>query len=224
MVSLALNKQLQHKLNSVKQASKVKQSSYRLANQNEDPDFVPDDDFHNLSEDDSLSSVICNQTTSTTKKINVLSDIRISPAANSCDRNQNIVSWQPIIIANEENSVKGDLDIETFVREHILQDIIIHAVDKAQSNIYTKKGEKRKRRKFDDSLNERKKRKMVNKIKEHGVKKSCTCKMNCAGKITYIRQMDLNKQYWTLPKDQQKQFVYNCIKRDLKKRNAQFFS
>lgn len=50
--------------------------------------------------------------------------------------------------------------VQVFIRENILPEIINKAVDKSESKLYTKTGEIRKRKKFEEPLVERKKQKI----------------------------------------------------------------
>nr|CAI5850497.1 unnamed protein product [Callosobruchus analis] len=227
MVSLALNIQLKEKLNvirSSKQVNKVKR--------NEDPDYVPglsngsDNARGNESSDPSYKF---SQVTPP-KQIHVLSDVIVVPkSVNQPDSNTLVTSYSTVqdceenLQENSCNTQPEEIDfnpVQVFIRENILQDIINKSVQKSESKLYTKTGQLRKRKRFEEPLAERKKQKIESYRRAHEVKDPCQCKLNCTQKISHTRQRDINGQYWQLPKEQQKQFIWDSVKQ-FKKIGAQ---
>lgn len=104
-----------------------------------------------------LVNVILTETTK--KKINILSDITIHAPDNTLSfqyQDDELIISSEDTNNNETNTDTTEVTTETFIRE-TLQNMISAAVEKSESNLLTKRGEKRKRRKFGDSLSERKK-------------------------------------------------------------------
>lgn len=181
--------------------------------QEEDPDYAPGACESDSSLDSNSSKNKQKQIKLLADKINNLSDVIIVPPASS----QNI--HKVCLASSFERESTSDTNIPEFIN-NILQDIVNMAAVSAETKMYTKKGDKRKRRQFEQPLTERKRQKVEDYARKHYVKKACKCKMNCARKIKYTRQKDINRQYWLLPKDQQRQFALSCVKRSAKQRNT----
>lgn len=104
--------------------------------------------------------------------------------------------------------------------------LVTQAVELSQNNrkkIFTKKGTIRKRKCYETSVADRKKRKLEQEILNHSVKELCnvnTCALKCTTTIGIERQNDINKQYWSLDKTTRQQFVFNCVKGQMKKRST----
>nr|CAI5839646.1 unnamed protein product [Callosobruchus analis] len=214
MVSLALNIQLKEKLNvirSSKQVNKVKR--------NEDPDYVPglSNGSGNARGNESSDPSYKFSQVTPPKQIHVLSDVIVVPKITSystvqvCEENlqENLCNTQP-----EEIDFNP---VQVFIRENILQDIINKSVQKSESKLYTKTGQLRKRKRFEEPLAERKKQEIGSYRRAHEVKDPCQCKLNCTQKISHTRQRDINGQYWQLPKEQQKQFIWDSVKQSTTK-------
>lgn len=78
-----------------------------------------------------------------------------------------------------------------------------------------KKGTKRKRHRYTTSSTERKNLKIQLKRDKHKLKPPCciTCKKNCIQHIPEHLRVEINRQYWTLSKKEQKLFVVSSIER-----------
>nr|CAI5862463.1 unnamed protein product [Callosobruchus analis] len=207
MVSLALNIQLKEKLNvirSSKQVNKVKR--------NEDPDYVPglSNGSGNARGNESSDPSYKFSQVTPPKQIHVLSDVIVVPKSENLQ--ENLCNTQP-----EEIDFNP---VQVFIRENILQDIINKSVQKSESKLYTRTGQLRKRKRFEEPLAERKKQKVESYRRAHEVKDPCQCKLNCTQKISHTRQRDINGQYWQLPKEQQKQFIWDSVKQFKKNRST----
>nr|CAI5849076.1 unnamed protein product [Callosobruchus analis] len=227
MVSLALNIQLKEQLNvirSSKQVNKVKR--------NEDPDYVPglSNGSGNARGNESSDPSYKFSQVTPPKQIHVLSDVIVVPkSVNQPDSNTLVTSYSTVQDCEENlqedlcNTQPEEIDfnpVQVFIRENILQDIINKSVQKSESKLYTKTGQLRKRKRFEEPLAERKKQKIESYRRAHEVKDPCQCKLNCTQKISHTRQRDINGQYWQLPKEQQKQFIWDSVKQFKKNRST----
>lgn len=78
---------------------------------------------------------------------------------------------------------------------------------------YTKKGEKRKRRRLEEPLSARKAKKIEqNKLKHH-VKTSCadTCKKKCTESFTDDERKNINTQYWQMTFSEKRNFISSYV-------------
>lgn len=110
----------------------------------------------------------------------------------------------------------------SFITE-ILKNIIDNAVDKLEQKNFTKKGEIRKRKKFDLSLTQRKKIKISAKREKHNLKQVCnekTCKRQCLKKINMLRRAEINAEFWKLNVNEQKNFILNSVAQQNTKRKT----
>nr|CAI5861903.1 unnamed protein product [Callosobruchus analis] len=227
MVSLALNIQLKEKLNvirSSKQVNKVKR--------NEDTDYVPglSNGSGNARGNESSDPSYKFSQVTPPKQIHVLSDVIVVPkSVNQPGSNTLVTSYSTVQDCEENlqenlcNTLPEEIDfnpVQVFIRENILQDIINKSVQKSESKLYTKTGQLRKRKRFEEPLAERRKEKIESYRRAHEVKGPCQCKLNCTQKISHTRQRDINGQYWQLPKEQQKQFIWDSMKQFKKNRST----
>lgn len=110
-----------------------------------------------------------------------------------------------------------------FVKIEVLN-ICNTAIDIYEKKNYTKKGLVRKRKKYNSSVEERKKAK-VDKIKqEHAVISGCnsTCKKNCTKKISAERRKDINKQFWNMDNTPRKNFMLSsALKGGIKRKTTE---
>lgn len=57
------------------------------------------------------------------------------------------------------------------------------------------------------------------KIERHSVKPPCTCKFRCFEKLSEARRIEINRQYWQLPYDKQRDFILHSVEiLDVKRR------
>ncbi|CAG9828728.1 unnamed protein product [Diabrotica balteata] len=112
----------------------------------------------------------------------------------------------------EESDSKGEEegkeDCLPFIQE-ILVDIIYVSVERAEKDNLTKTGEIRKPKKFKESLEMKKKRKLIAIIARHGVKPSCISCKRCSEKNTEARRTEINGEFWKLQKEEKKNFIFN---------------
>lgn len=137
---------------------------------------------------------------SSTKKINILSNILLLKADEI-----------PLTTQQETGVVHYHEDSSSSSTE---------STEIAETETYTKKGELRKRKKYEIGPLERKKQKKIRYINAHNVKSPCSCKKNCQQKVPTQRQKNINTQFWSLTDDQQKLFAASCIKKLEKKRQT----
>ncbi|CAH0552235.1 unnamed protein product [Brassicogethes aeneus] len=181
MVSLALNMQLKEKLNVIRSSNQINK-----AKRNNDPDYVPglSSELSHTSGSESDPSYEDRQITSSSKKVHILSNVLlVAPASvNQADLNTpNYLNVDEEDCTGNPQENLSDIEpeeiefnpVQVFIRENILQKIIDKAVKKAESKLYTKTGEIRKRKKFEEPLVERKKQKIESYKRAHEVKKSC---------------------------------------------------
>lgn len=108
----------------------------------------------------------------------------------------------------------------------MLIDIINLAVDESEKKLeqkYTKKGTLRKRRRFDTSVEERKRVKKANKIEKHILRETCGdgCSRKCLQNISKERQIIIHSEYWNLPtENHQRQFIFSSVKNTVKKKSC----
>lgn len=226
LVMLALNKQLKEKLRVVtlehsrssRKKIEIQTQGVDVKQKDRDPDYVPnsDNEHDNSSANESDAVAEPKQATSPTKKIHILSNVILNEAHNNANDDLEVDSAHSLITESTDTNHNNNNTMD--IIKYVLQDIINTTVDKAEGKLYTKEGNMRKRRKFDEPPIERKRQKTETYRRDHQIKKPCKCALNCARKITYTRQKDINKQYWMLPKEQQKQFIFTCVKKSIKKK------
>ncbi|XP_050505580.1 uncharacterized protein LOC126883909 [Diabrotica virgifera virgifera] len=125
---------------------------------------------------------------------------------------------QEDFLSNSMPPLVTNLDFNFIVT--ILEDAVKKASHTSERELYTRKGELRKRRKFEEMPSERQVKKIKIYIDNHNVKEVCKCPMNCHRKISKTRRESINKQYWTLSKDQQRLFIFKCTKKFPKRRDT----
>lgn len=121
---------------------------------------------------------------------------------------------------NCEGRVDDDQEseTETDVIKSVLSDILGKVTDQVAGEMkkqYTKKGNLRKRKLFEETLVERKKRKIEERVALHDVKLPCNekCRLKCPTIFDLERQTQINKSFWEMSNTQQRTFVFGCIKR-----------
>lgn len=77
----------------------------------------------------------------------------------------------------------------------------------------TKRGSKRKRRLFKDSLAKRNDIKMDQQRNKHSLKPPCktTCKQKCTDKIIERLRKTINQQFWNLSKAERRMFILHSV-------------
>lgn len=121
--------------------------------------------------------------------------------------------------------IRGPTTLEEIVKD-IIVDIVNSAVDRSEKNkekYFTKKGTLRKRKKYDTSVEERKRAKEAEKISKHILRETCNngCSRNCVQNIIKERQMKINSEYWKLPSENhQRQFIFSAAKNTIKKKSC----
>lgn len=138
-------------------------------------------------------------------KPNIISDIRIKLQgilAKSC----------PI-----ENPKEFIAELLNVIIENVIKES-----ERNQLNKFTKDGKLRKRKRYDTSLEDRKKQKRNQKIAKHGIQETCNanCIKKCSEKINKDRQISINKEFWDLTNEEQRQFIFSSAKRINKKRKT----
>lgn len=124
--------------------------------------------------------------------------------------------------SDDENQVNVS---ETNVVKSVLTDILEKVTEQDTKEIkkmYTKNGNLRKRRFFEETLVERKKRKVEEKVALHNVKVPCNekCRLKCPKTVDLERQTQINKTFWEMSNIEQRTFVFGCIKRCAKQRKT----
>lgn len=78
---------------------------------------------------------------------------------------------------------------------------------------YTKKGEKRKRRKFEEPVSVRKAKKIKHNKLKHSLKVPCinTCKKKCTNSFTDDERQNINTQYWQMTFSEKRNFVSSYV-------------
>lgn len=246
---LALNKQQKDKIEQHKRGVMLRNKA-TIADDDNDPDFIlsdsdqetsgMEDEFYSL---DSGVSTSCIRSQSTSKfqrkttevpelleanpkpNINILSDITLKHSSNnnftSCERGSNDIEiLEENTFSHEaENKVN---DSTAFIIE-ILQNMITNAMENSEHKNFTKKGELRKRKKYDLSPTQRKLIKLDASKAKHNVKSSCNkakCKRKCSQKIDKDRQTEINEEFWKLNRNEQKNFILSSASREGVKRKT----
>lgn len=206
ILTLALNKELKSKI----VAKKKQYSCQKNIKQDIDPDYKP---RSNEASSESDEENDCGRINNSQKKIVVISCVVIPPTA-TCKTNLllNPNAVENNINADEPLKLHDLTECEFFVKE-ILNTILERVLEISVQKNYTKAGNLRKRKIYDFPLSERKKQKLEKYIQDHNVKQSCHCKLKCREKISVDRQNSINEQYWQLSKEQQKLYLFNCIKK-----------
>lgn len=87
----------------------------------------------------------------------------------------------------------------------------------------TKRGTKRKRRLFKNSLTKRNAIKMDQLRNKHSLKPPCktTCMQKCTDKFTESLRKTINQQFWNLSKDERRMFILHSVDiKDVKRRRG----
>lgn len=84
---------------------------------------------------------------------------------------------------------------------------------KTSGEYYTNNGEVRKRKRFQQSVAERKKRKLEERIMKYTIKPSCktTCKKKCTFSFIIDQQEVINNQYWQMTFTERRNFILSAI-------------
>lgn len=132
----------------------------------------------------------------------------------SCARTEE----EEIIVFIEE--VSENMEIEETVREKEQQkpptnETQTEEVQNASNqNIqqYTKSGKLRKRKKYENSLQERKEAQMLKIREQHNVKEGCNekCRAKCTTQVTENERKYINKTFWDLTWKEKRIFIRNC--------------
>lgn len=87
---------------------------------------------------------------------------------------------------------------------------------------FTTDGKKRKRRRFQTTIEQRKRQKTEEIIKKHYLKSPCNkkCKRKCTQKITPERREEINNLYWKMTAKERKTFMFNSTKKIVKSRST----
>lgn len=118
----------------------------------------------------------------------------------------------------------SEVSSEAIVKD-VLNEIINLTVDiseKSRRETYTKKGTLRKRKRFDTSVEERKKLKKENKISKYVIRETCNegCPRKCTQNINKERQTTIHSEYWKLSDTLQRQFIFSSAKNTVKKKSC----
>lgn len=229
LLMLALmNKNLQEKFKT------ERSSGEKRKNETYDLDYVPESDESSDSSSCETEKKIVERhqkrhsSEIAQKKIKILSDITIEsscshqPDANFIVLENDYQENTNFDIANNFSSGTNDesKNLRIVYIQSLLQDIFDNCMNIVERKLYTKTGELRKRKKYEDSPQERKRKKLQKYIKDHYVKESCKCPLKCGSKVTFERRIDINKQYWSMSHEEQKNFIYSKIKKFAKKRST----
>ncbi len=208
MLALALNKQLLAK-NSAINSKQTTNRAIRKNSSDLDPDYV-------LSEDDIDEPDSPDSTSAFSKEVPEVQNAELDVGAPVVSSNFNPNNTYHLLtnaVTNDgestvsvsevnegENTVSVSEANETQVNDN---------ADTSQegTQFYTKKGEVRKRRKFDTSLLERKSMKLKCRREAHKVKVLCNCKWKCGEKINENRRNAINEQFWSLSDENQRNFL-----------------
>nr|CAI5832696.1 unnamed protein product [Callosobruchus analis] len=198
MVALALNAELQEKIANFKS-----QNQTNRPKKDEDPEYLPD------QMDNSDPS----------------SDGVFSDAENELQKKaENWIAYTEL--QREENYNESRMiDDKKQIREtgtDVVKSILTDIFDKVEEQItrqmnkmHTTKGNIRKRKLFEQTLAERKKRKTEERAASHGVKLSCgeKCRLKCPSTFSFERQTHINKKFWAMCNIEQRNFLFGCVKR-----------
>lgn len=78
---------------------------------------------------------------------------------------------------------------------------------------------KRKPKRAPDVIKAQREEYIRSKIERHAVKPPCKCKFRCYQKISEPRRVEINRQYWQLPYDKQRDFILHSVEiLDVKRR------
>nr|CAH7766115.1 unnamed protein product [Callosobruchus chinensis] len=122
-------------------------------------------------------------------------------------KSRNKISKPQIISPKESVTEISSRHIVTELLNKIIEDAI-KISEKGHLAKFTKKGKKQKRKIHVNSLVERKKQKREEKIAKHGVA------------INTNRQNAINKEFWEVTYEQQRQFIFSSVKKIDKKRKT----
>nr|CAI5821537.1 unnamed protein product [Callosobruchus analis] len=195
MIALALNAELQEKIANFKS-----QSQTNRPKKDEDPEYLPDQmDNSDLSSDGVFSDAENELQKKTENWI----------AYTELQREENY---------NESRMIDDNKQVRetgTDVVKSILTDIldkVEEQITRQMNKMYTKK---RKRKLFEQTLAERRKRKTEERAASHGVKLSCGEKylLKCPSTFSFERQTHINKEFWAMSNIEQRNFLFGCVKR-----------
>lgn len=189
LVTLALNKKLKQDIDKSKLANKKQNIKNK---QQDDPEYCLESEYDSSSESSSGSSSEVPEldTSHVTANSEILTD------------------------TGNETGFHSNYDMVKDIVEDIVK-LSLDCVEKNYNMFFTKKGNPRKRQRFDTPASERKKLKRTTESAQHKVKGTCnsnTCKRKCSKFIDEARQEDINRQYWNLSsKAEQSLFVNGCV-------------
>lgn len=134
------------------------------------------------------------------------------------------VSLRPFAYNSDESDDNLPLSVvrENLVIHNILNEIIDKVSKEERQLYFTKKGNVRKRKRYDIPLEERKKKKLKEIVLKHDLKGNCNenCKKRCKENISRERQKYINKEYWKLTKQEQKSFIFGKVEKTVCKRRT----
>lgn len=139
------------------------------------------------------------------------------------EKSRKIIISSDVILKRGTDSQKTNQEESALVVDGILQIIIETVIDLVcDTTKKTKKGTERKRKKYETSLEQRRKQRRNVRALEHGLKGACNeeCKQNCSKKIGNSRREVINNEFWQLTGPQQKEFIFNTVKKIAKKRRT----
>ncbi|XP_022179369.1 uncharacterized protein LOC111039985, partial [Myzus persicae] len=123
---------------------------------------------------------------------------------------------------NEYNSLTQNGIIDHISESEDEDEDKLGSSNENEHNDLTKKGTKRKRNKHLTSVRERNQIKFQKKVEKHNLKPPCiSCKKNCITLIPEILRLEINKQFWSVSKNEQRMYVINSVeRRDVKRRRG----
>lgn len=228
---LALNKRQKEKIADKKRHLLQIKNSTTL--RGDDPDYIPTDDSDTeMTEADAThenNNLDKEKPSEEPKpKIIVLSNVllttseKIDEPPKNKPNTSDVKLWQNnFLVVPKDEDGKENNDIINVVTD-ILKNIVNNALYKSEQKTLTKKGTIRKRKKFDLSPTERKKIKISGKIEKHCVKQVCgnTCSRHCCKKINEHRRTEINKEFWKLNVNEQKNFIFHSVSQQATKRKT----
>lgn len=150
-------------------------------------------------------------------KVTILSNIIVRPSASSLDT---ICQLNP----QTSTPITGDNSEALQVATEILEVILFNVEKSALQLTLTKDGKPRKRRKYRQSLKERKENSTRKKQKLHSIKEGCsrdTCLKKCQEKIVTNQHILINREFWEMTNKDQRSFLLNCVsKTNIKRRTT----
>lgn len=198
IVALALNTELHQKIATFKNQNKTNRPK-----KNDDPEYLP----RNMNNFDLNSS----ESEFSDKENELQKNVKYPRTEIGLQQGEN--SGGELLDKNNE-----EYETATEVVKSILSDILAKVEEEATKNmkkVYTKKGNPRKRRLFEEPLAQRKKHKLETRVSSHGVQLPCNekCRLKCPSALNLERQTQINNQFWEISNTAQRAFILGCIKR-----------